>query len=215
MKRKALAFDVPQAIQKAWDFLWGENLKRRADEKNLGGRWYAETYYLTAADIERQVRSWAQDTYDGNPWNMTRSYGSYGQYGFKFRGNLKHTIRNWLFDQARHGVLEYHNFGRGHISGARFRPRGEPMAPAEVKTVTAKEERRRNPKPRPEHFSEHGYSGLPLCTEARRSPYSRNRGHTRCTHNKEEVTCKRCLNLLVSYVPPAQRVTETNVETGD
>jgi hypothetical protein len=187
---KRFAFDLAKAIPAAWALCWADNLKTRAK----GGTYRpSTTFYLTASDIENQVRLFAEETAAGEAWGTRgRAWGR--GYGFTVRvsGDLKRTVRDWLLNGARNGRLESHNFGRGHISGMRFRPAGEPISDAEQTTIKVK--KARADKPLTKHFSKR-YGHPPLCTAARRSPFARpSRAWT--TTQQAEVTCPRCLNLL-------------------
>lgn len=198
--KKRIAFDMPKALQHAWDILWANNLRQRKDdvkyENKVGKKPFnwARTYYICAADVERTVRDLAEDSRDGKPWRTTPGYGGYGS-GIRFNGNLQSTVRDWLFGQCSRGILTYHNFGRGHISGARFRPVGEPMADAEKETVQRKTRERLTPRPR--HYSANGYGGTLKCMEGRkRSPFSRGRRTAYATAKQADVTCPRCRKAL-------------------
>jgi len=136
---KRFSFDIKAAIPVAWDVIWASRLKQRKDdlayEKKYGKKAFnwATSYYVCAADVERMVRDFAQDTADGKPWRTTNT--GYGDgYGLRMPGNLNSMVRGWLL-RGNGGQIVGHNFGRGHISGMRFRPVGEPMA--EVEKVTS------------------------------------------------------------------------------
>lgn len=193
---KHFAFDMQKAIQTAWDMLWAANLKRRKEnaqyKKKTGKRSFDEatTYYLCAADIVRTVRGFAQQTLDGKPWSLD-GYA----YTVRVSGNLQGQVRDWLLHGNR-GRIVGHNFGRGHISGMRFRPVGEPMAEAELETIVRKEKQR--DKPRLRH-----YGRRPLCTTKQRSPFSRPSRDVWSTLDKDEVTCPRCQKLLPTVGRPS------------
>lgn len=206
---KRIAFDVQAAIPLAWDKLWESNLKQRkkdlAYEKKVGKKPFnwSRTYYLTASDVENQVREFAIAVRDGKSLSEARiAHGTPMAWPpIRISGDLKGVVRKWLL---RNSKLVAHNFGKGHISGARFRPRGEPLAEVEVETFKKKEERRRNPKPRPVHFYDKGL----LCQKKRlngRWTWSRGRHQTRSTEDQGSVTCKQCLNLLPNWTPAAPR----------
>lgn len=200
--RASLNFDVQRAIPAAWDILWKYNLKeRKKDEayfKKTGKRPYgwARTYYLTATSVERMVKDLASDTFNGRPWRKEPGYGEC--YGVRFSGNLQAMVRHWLL-RTMAGQIVGHNFGRGHISGMRFRPVGEPMAETELQTMVQKEERRNNPRPRRRHFSKH-YGGRALCVvemKKKKGSHYWGRGHSQAwtTEDWTEVTCPSCLKL--------------------
>jgi len=199
---KRFAFDTQKAIATAWDVLWADRLRQRKEdlayEKKVGKKpfnWGA-SYYVTATDVERMVRDFAQDTADGKPWRKTNDgYGGYGS-GIRIGGDLKRTVRDWLLRNPR---IVGHNFGRGHISGMRFRPVGQPLGEPEKKTIEKRAERRANPKPPTYHFKE---KGVLLCQKARmkgRFTFRQSRAWTQ--HDPAKVTCKQCLNLLKKKVP--------------
>jgi hypothetical protein len=140
--------------------------------------------------MEDQVREFARQILDGKEPGSTEGY-YLGSAGVRVSGNLNNAVRDWLLHNSE---IVRHNFGKGHISGMRFRPVGQPLSPAEQKTIVAKEEDRRNSRTPPRHYSEH--YGSPLCTRKRRNPFSCSRSHARTTPKRDEVTCKACLNLL-------------------
>jgi len=214
---KRFAFDLNKAIEAAWDYLWDVNLKDRAKQEaehpdgdfgKYGRRWYTRTFYICAADIVSQVRSFAYETAKGLKWGTNGVRGP--DYGIRLSGNVEGEVRRWLLR-----TKDSHNFGRGHISGMRFRPRGAPLGPSEKDTL---EEKAKPPKPRVIHFARDGYSGTPLCIAVQRANedaarkakglHPAYRGHSRskaCTQSrwgagKEDwqkgvVTCPRCLKL--------------------
>lgn len=189
---KRFAFDTPKAIATAWDVLWSDNLKRRAKDANT--RWANRTYYLTAADIENQVRLFASDSAEGRPWDLTvKQYGRPCN-GIRMPGDLQAMVRRWLFNNS---ALTHHNFGRGHISGARFRPVGGPIGPAEKETNAKLEKKRAADYVRPMHYGQHS-GGRPLCQTikagARRFSYRPSKAWTSSTADR--VTCKACKNAL-------------------
>lgn len=183
-----MKFDTKLAIVTAWKELWAKNLRTRKKEK---GRWAAATYYLTAADVERQVRAYAWATLNGKSWSDAEYYGQ----SVRISGNLKGKVRDFLL---RNPEITGHNFGRGHISGMRFRPYGEPIGPVELETMAKKE--RAKDRPPVKHFGK-SYSSRALCvTEAAKAKGRRIWGWRQSrawvTSTAEEVTCPRCLNLM-------------------
>ena len=179
-------FDMQAAIAFAWAVCWADNLAKRAAGDDFRGN----TYYLTASDIEVQVRRLAHETVQGKPWGSTgRAWGRGWEGGLRLPGNVQAQVRDWLLSNPE---LEGHNFGRGHISGMRFRPRGEPMAPGEQRTVS-------KPKKtwweKPVHYAR--TYGPPKCVENRVSKFynSMRRRSVRTESDWEHVTCPRCLKL--------------------
>lgn len=178
-------FDMQGAIAFAWAVCWVDNLARRASGDDYRGN----TYYLTAADIEAQVRRLAYETMQGKAWGSTgRAWGRGWEGGVRLPGDVQAQVREWLLS---HPEIEWHNFGRGHISRMRFRPRGEPLAPGEQHTLNT---RRKPWAEKPVHYSPN--YGRALCVKARVSIYSRwRRPTTRTASDWAQVTCKRCLNM--------------------
>ena len=115
--------------------------------------------------------------------------------------NLEAMVRNWLLNNRN---LTSHNFRRGHISGARFRPRGEPLSKQEEATMTkqAKEEADRLAgKQKVRHMRDGDCWGHALCAEERRRKTERwyrsnHRPNSLTTDDPAEVTCKVCLSIL-------------------
>jgi hypothetical protein len=211
---KRFAFDTRRAISAAWDLLWEENLKDRAkleadhpdgDFGKYARRWYTRTFYLCAADVVAQVRSFAYETAHGLAWGTNGVRGP--DYGIRLPGNVEGEVRSWLL-----ATKAGHNFGRGHISGMRFRPKGEPLGPSEEDTI----EKKAKPKAAPIHFGR-SYGGRPLCIAVqnekknaerkarglgpifhRRSSKARTQprwGKGEESWQRNEVTCPRCLAL--------------------
>jgi hypothetical protein len=195
--RKSQPFDLAKAIPQAWAFLWADNLRQRAeDEKKSHVYRPGNTYFLTASDVENQVRQFAQDQHNGKKWgDGGRAYGrAYTFVRITGAGNLQALVRSWLLREVRMGRLSSHNFGRGHISGMRFRPYGEPLAESEVKTIKVKEARA--DKPRIQH-STRRYGGRPLCMEAQMKGKGMGWRPSKAwtTTQWDKVTCPRCLKL--------------------
>lgn len=200
--RKRFTFDINAAIPAAWDVIWTSHKKERkkdeAYEKKQGKKPYGweRTYYTTASDVERMVRDLAEDTANGKPWRTENTCSGWGTV--RISGNLKGKVRDWLL---RNPKITGHNFGRGHISGMRFRPVGEPLAEAEKKTIEKNQKRRAGlGSPKPWHFSE---KGSLLCQKARmKGRYSFGRSSAWSTKDQSKVTCKQCLNLLAKMPMP-------------
>jgi hypothetical protein len=197
--RKTFQFDRQKAIKAAWDFLWADNINRRAKTDGLRGDYRGETFYLTASDVEAQVRQFTSETRDGEKWGSGgRTYGKPMIWPvIKFPGNLLGDVRDWLRSEARAGRLEAHNFGKGHISGARYRPTGEPLSEAEQGTMKNKEARKGKP-PRM-HKTRRGYGSGPLCTAPKPGAYrSFRQSKAWATTDDATVTCPRCLKLMAA-----------------
>lgn len=195
-------FDTRTAIAHAWAFLWADNLRQRKEMSKPGAFNYGlpTTFYLTASDVESQVRRFARETAEGKPWGSTgRAMGREGAWTahgkLRMPGGLNGDVRDWLLHNRD---IESHNFGKGHISGMRFRPRGEPLGEAEVKTMERKTKQKADRaagKLPPRHYSADRYGSTILCVK-RRALWSRRRRQPWSTNVADEVTCPRCRNKL-------------------
>lgn len=197
--------DLEKYIQEAWDWLWKDNLKRRRKGQDFDGN----TYYLTASDLEAQVRTFVQEDLEG------KKRGEYGRgvyyhpsvriTGLRRVGGLLGAIRGWL---RYNDDLEVHNFGKHHISGARYRPKGQPLSPQEQGTLTkkVKEKEKREKGQVLRHFEDPTADGKALCTHKQRATErAKRRGYCGSRQSRkwipmagkpEEVTCPRCRKLL-------------------
>jgi hypothetical protein len=193
VSRSVERFDTQRAIAEAWKLLWADNLKKRAEGQDFRG----DTTYLTASDVVEQVRTFAQEQLDGKAWGATgrcwgRAYATV-RISTSGRGGLLGVVRSWLELECRRGRLEIFTFGRGHISGARYRPAGEGVTETETTTMRAKQRRRETP--RPIHYAVRGEWGLgrAVCLPPRRQfSYGRRGMRPRVTNDRKEVTCPRC-----------------------
>ncbi len=209
------AFDIQKAIPAAWKLLWEDNLQKRRDGRDFRGN----THYLTATDVVEQVRSFAQEQAEGKTWGSGgRQWGrAYAQVKIStggVPGGLLRLVREWLQRQARRGVLEEMDFGRGHISGARYRPAGETLTDGEQATLKRKavpwEERTVHFYHAPEENAS-GRAGL-LCQIGRKR-----RGHSwgwrrqksRTSDDPAKVTCKQCANILDGTRPDPRKKVPT------
>lgn len=205
-----MRFNIDEEIKDAWDYLWADNVKGRKKD------WKGETYYLTATDLEDRVRCSIAEKLEGKRRGFYgRHHGTYMCPKLNGIGRLLDRCRNWLSRQVSSGVLQVHNFGRGHCSGARFRPVGEPLSPQEQRSIKKKETDKT--KVKPIHFKDpqhkgYSYDAPALCTRKARKTNakkgrfccrSRRRSTVRTTKNGGEVTCKRCLKLMAEDQAPA------------
>lgn len=192
--RTARPFDLSLAISCAWELLWKANLKDR-QEMVAGGHRYglARTYFLTATDVERQVRQFAQEQQDGQPWGTSgRSYGHCTSVRIKTGTSmpLLDIVRRWLHSQYVAGKLDRHNSGKGHISGMRYRPHGEPISEAEKRTAVEKSK----PRKYLVHYAAH--SGAPMACRPNQKLSLFSRGRRPVTKYAENVTCPRCQAIM-------------------
>ena len=134
---------------------------------------------------------------------MRESHGA-GRWGGKqFHGlngiPLLHHVRDFLLS---HPKLTWHNSGRGHVSGARFRTDDMPMSESEKNT----KEKKAREKPihirEPKDESKGYYHDRKLLCQVgiERKPSWRGRTgrrfDVRTTEDPTKVTCKRCLRLI-------------------
>lgn len=175
-----MKFELSKAIPAAWDFIWKAKLADRAAGRDFRG----DTYYTTAQEMEQQVRSFAYETSTGKAWgtNGIRGYS----YGIRFRGDLQAAVRSYLLRTP--GIVG-HNFGRGHISGMRFRPAGAPVSPGEAETIERKAKPRAE---KPRHIGTYSQ----LACMPRRDRFRRGRSMARLAFEGESITCPKCLKLL-------------------
>ena len=187
--KRTFSFDRRAAMAAAWDLLWADNLKQR----ERGGCRPSTTYYLTASDLEAQVRLFADETAAGEPWGTRgRAYGrGYGSR-IRFSGDLLGDCRDWL---RRNPRLTSHNFGRGHISGERYRPVGEPISEAERGTLAEKAKRASKPRPIHMHIKE-GRRRFLCAPEPKAPRWRQSRSQAHVTRDASRVTCPRCLKLM-------------------
>lgn len=194
-----------QDLKRAFEFLWEMQQKQQKEGNDIEG----QTYYVTATSLERRLRCALEEEADG------KKYGEYGDqsYGYKRRLNVKglyglplfDLCRKWLCTQYHDKKLEMHNFSRGHISGARFRPVGSPLSPQEEAMMAKIKKEGPRGENKLVHLKDPEVKGWPaktLCSRAARKAakkrgYSRGsyRTSTRFSTEVEKVTCKRCLKL--------------------
>jgi len=167
--------------------------------------------YFTSTDVEACVRLLAAkaagDDYLKDRFEEPGSWWGYGSsqgvrisvVDGRYRSKLLDLCREYLLSSTN---LEGHNFGRGHISGMRYRPRGKGKSDVEKKTIEKKF------RPKPVHAREPKDDSKPLYYTRKalcqlnvkprvpswRSSHRRNGPIT--TDDTSKVTCKRCLNLL-------------------
>lgn len=208
------AFDLKRELTEALARLWAKK-----DEVVAAGRgWRGHETYTTAQELEREVRDdlvrrappidydrRAVFTEAGDPVaapKNRRRFSGVMRISTGRPGGLLQAARGFLLGEARAGRLELEDFGRGHVSGARFRRPGTEPGAGEVETL------KRKAKPRAVHYrdpaTEGSYSGAaPLCSAALRATLKKKRtwwsgrGRRRSwpTDDMSRVTCPRCLKL--------------------
>jgi hypothetical protein len=164
---------MSQFIQFAWKTLWAQTVAGQGQDYRA-----SHGHFVTASDLANTLR----DQITGHQY-----------YASPAGGKWLDAARNWLSAEVRAGRLQAHNFGRGHISGMRYRPVGEVVTATEQATVAAKE--RSRDRPRLVHFSKHGFGGPLLCTASRRGRFSY-RTNSRSTKEQANVTCPRCQKMM-------------------
>lgn len=183
MPNRIRVTDSSALIQQAWDWCWEENIRQRA------ANYYGVGPYLTATEIHSRVRAHAVELLKGLPYGSTGADG--GQYENLRCSITLHDCRAWLLSQARSGRLSIYTAGRGHCSGARFRPKGEELTEAEQDTLAKKA---RGP-----IVHVKGEDGRPACSPPAkpRSIWSRSRRKFPAFVSTYHpvVTCKRCAKL--------------------
>jgi hypothetical protein len=192
MKTRTAVVDLSKICPAAWALMW-----KYAEKQQEEGAYRAQDY-LTATDLEAGVRALAKATLEGKAWDEVKSDDVFFGYSYGIRistgcrGSLLDACRDWLFAAVNDGRLVSHNFGRGHISGARFRPAGGAVLnETETKTLKAKAARRSTPRPR--HYSP--TYGHPLCIPRPKSGHFFRPSKALTVSDWEHVTCPRCLKL--------------------
>lgn len=185
---KRIEFDRAAAIKAAWDFCWEDNLKQRKQ----GGYRPSTTYYLTASDIEHQVRQFANETAAGEKWGTRGRTCGRPWVTLRFSGDLLGDCRRWLRNNPK---LTSHNFGKGHISGERYRPRGEAVSEAETATLAEKAKRAVTSRLIHARAQDKAFLCAPV---KKRATWSRHRSQAHVTLDNAQVTCPRCLKLLAA-----------------
>lgn len=182
--------------------IWAAKLKERKKMLRKKDTWrLSETYYTTASDLVGQVRRFAGEAIDGVEQGSTGlAFGREGSWTtggkrFRLRFDLG-DARDWLRHQPD---IVSHNFSRGHISGERYRPRGEPLSETEKETMTKKEKARANPRPLRKHYNPNGYGSRPLCRQAKSVVWGRSRAYS--TSTRADVNCPSCLKMMKDLPP--------------
>jgi hypothetical protein len=198
-------FDLDTECRRAWPIAWKELCEPTVYEYDDGEKRTFEPRqsWLTATDIERRIRAHFAEQADG------LEEGKRGLDDFCMKGtvtistgsrySLMDCVRDWLADEVRAGRLTRHNFGRGHISGMRYRPVGMELTDAEKKTLEKADKRAKGETP--VHFSNStSWLRKPLCVADRnvkRAGYRQpKRSSARIVSEPAKVTCQRCLKRL-------------------
>jgi hypothetical protein len=196
---RAVAFNLAKAISEAWKLQWKQK-EEMNDEKRADMQYYRANLYLTASDLEAQVRLFAEEQIAGEKWGSRgpawgKGYGSSVRISLGRRQTLLDACRDWLLSEQRAGRLSSFNFGRGHISGARYRPAGMEISETEQKTLEAKRKRRETP--RPVHAKVRQGGSAIVCMQDRMKGRIRmSRSKTRSSIDPNEITCPRCQKLI-------------------
>lgn len=187
MRQRLTNQEIKTEIAIAWNKLWGNNLHNRARD------FRGNTYYLQAADIEREVRR-AFEERAFSKAGITHEQWLHGPvYRFRISPLLNH-VRDWLLEQVRRGNLVTHNFNRGHISGARFRPTGQPLSPAEQRTLA---EQDKGYHPTYHYCRPDDEYRRAICRIGKPQPRTRvSRSYLLRTNDRAKVNCRSCLKRL-------------------
>ena len=184
-------------LQKAWDFAW----VYYCTGKDARQQW------LTATDVKCRMRAAAAELIDCVPYG-SKGMNDYASQKFCISTGipgftLLDAVRDFLRRQVSNGDLVAHNFGRGHISGMRYRPSGVLLTNAEKNTVGTKNRRRNGGMP--VHFIDPEKKHWPSRTLCSRKARDKKKGMSfrrptqssaHMTVKQDKVTCKRCLKLL-------------------
>lgn len=182
-----------------------EEIRKAVEWLFVPGNAFGGNDYITATEVEQRVRAALEEKAAG------AEYGSHGYSGgwhsnIRLSGlngcSLLSRCRDHLLAEVASGRLSCHNFGRGHISGMRFRLPGSGITETEQRTleVKAKRESRgiirhlRHPEAKP-------YSCRRLCeTDRQRKSYGRRPSRVWVTDEADKVTCKHCLALMAKQI---------------
>lgn len=195
--------EIPQAFHRLWTY--------KQERQAAGHDFQGQTYYVAAKELEDEVRN---KLTGGEPGEQRGGYRSGIRISTGSRYSLFDLCRKWLLAQVSAGKLQAHNFTRGHVSGARYRPTGAPLSPSEEKHFNKIQKEGPRGENKPIHFAdpyEEGWPRKSYCSRATRETnkkkakaYYRRPSHrteTRTTSEPEKVTCPRCLKLLAEQPP--------------
>lgn len=194
--RKSLNLAVEFAA--SWTRLWKANLESRLKGHDHGGR----TYFLTATDLERDVRDELTARMRAE---RPDECGTLRISGLGGRPLLDH-VRAEVRSEVRSGRAD--DRGRGHCSSMRFRPAGAPASQAEKKAdavpVVEKSRRRfvvhfhRETEEIPfgDGTRERLLGRLCETKPRKRSFYSHPRRSIYPTNDPARVSCKKCRKIL-------------------
>jgi hypothetical protein len=197
-----MPINMYQEIQDAIQRLWAGRIKER-EERDAAGRtdFRGEGGYITATDVEREVREHLQNMLD-QPMSHSLLVPSRSRGRLRITGLNGHTLlglcRDGLFALTRSGKWTCHNHGRGHISGMRFRPADEPLSTAEETSLSLTREEKIRRKFL-HHFARPDGKAVCGAGDRKRSPYADRRGwKPKPETDASKVTCKVCLKLLAT-----------------
>lgn len=199
-------FRLADEFQKAWDYLWNAGAEMRASKDEWTRN---KAAYLTATDLEHRIRAAAAERLDGVEEGCYGNWGGGVRISTGTRTSLLSLCRDWLLTQVRRGILRAdHPSDRHTVTGLRFRPAGEELtAPEKKAKETPREEKARRAFIR--HFAKPSNPKVALCkpeTAKKRFPSFRSSGWKPSpTTEREKVTCKHCLRLLVNLPQEAQK----------
>jgi len=158
------------------------------------------TPYITASDLENQVRRFADEQMNGEAWGTNgaawgRGFGASIKIRIDGPGTLSDVCWRWLARQERTGKLRCDRLGRV----LRYRPAQQPLSEAEQRTL-AKHAVPWNERPaKPVHATKGGKLGNRILCARPWKPgmyIGRPSRNVRKTVMFEKVTCPRCLKLI-------------------
>lgn len=192
MRKARQSIELSVILAKALQWVITDRETARKEGRDFRG----DTYYFTASDVEQRVRAHSQELVDGlKEGELGRGYCCLGVRISTGAGmDLLHVVREFLFRKVRCGELAYAD-RKGTCSGARFRPVGWPLSPAEVRIKALSPEEKRR-----QAYIVHleTATSKQACPTAKRSPYSyRSSRHSiHSTVFPEKVSCRKCQALM-------------------
>lgn len=202
-----VGFDLQEQMQKALEWILESNKRQREEYKG----WRDIGFYFSASDLERRVRSAADEISMGVPYGTYENHGGYGTRIMGLGGmTLLSHCRGYLAHQVVAGVLRHDQpSGKRVCSGLRFRPAEDDLTEAEKKSAEKRKENRVI-----RHYDENFESkrdnsrdiNFALCQKDRtKKSYSWRapRRMIRLTNKPEDVTCKLCLKMMAKMQHPA------------
>lgn len=204
--------ELDTIITAAWEWLWAYYQGRIRESMAEGHEPWDDHFFITASELEYTVRIMLANRLRKQP--ATTGDPAYGNThglvvsirGGRYREDLLCVVRDWLAGQTG-DTLQRHNFGKGHISGMRYRPLGAPLSPAEKRTLAKKDKDATRAKAIHAADPATHWPQLALCSKAARETAKAKRRSYSCrrhsphssvstTSDPDKVTCPKCRKLL-------------------